>query len=145
MNEFDQFMKHNLRIQYYIRYTDDFVIIHHDQEHLWRLKDRIDDFLRTYLQLTLHPTKISVRKYSEGIDFLGYVVLPYGIILRTKTKKRIMKKMKIRIAEYRAEKISEKQLLQTINSYLAVLSHADSYKLRQKILHSVWSSLKSPD
>lgn len=145
MNEFDQFMKHDLKVQHYIRYTDDFVIIHHDLSYLLKMKDDIAVFLKTNLKLTLHPSKISIRKYSEGIDFLGYVVLPYGQTLRTKTKRRIMKKMTLRIEEFKQEKISEKNLLQTINSYLAVLNHADGYALRQEMLHLIWSRLKSPD
>lgn len=94
--------------------------------------------------MELHPRKVSLRKFSQGIDFLGYIVLPYGQVLRTKTKRRIMKKLYKRVTDFKKEFVSEEKLLQTINSYFGVLSHAKSYKLKQRIIHFLWSSLRSP-
>jgi retron-type reverse transcriptase len=37
MNEFDQYMKNELRVKYYIRYADDFVILHQDKECLFKV------------------------------------------------------------------------------------------------------------
>jgi len=36
MNEFDQFAKHVLKIKYYIRYADDFVILSTDKDYILR-------------------------------------------------------------------------------------------------------------
>ena len=43
----------------------------------------------------INPDKIQIRKLRQGIDFVGYVILPDAVILRTKTKKRIFKKARI--------------------------------------------------
>ncbi|MDZ4285936.1 MAG: reverse transcriptase domain-containing protein [Candidatus Sungbacteria bacterium] len=145
LNELDQFIKHKLRVKYYIRYSDDFVIVHNDSEYLVQIKSAIKKFLCSKLKLKLHPDKVSLRKYRQGIDFLGYVALPHARMLRTKTKKRMVKKIRERIAEFKNGKLSEPRLLQTINSYFGVLSHANSYKFRQDITHLIWHSLKSPD
>ncbi len=102
-------------------------------------------FLHVELDLKLHPNKISLRKYRQGIDFLGYVVLPHTIIVRTKTKRRILKRVRQKIMDFKCEKITEYEFLQSVSSYFAVLSHAKSYKLKQKIMHLIWETLKSPD
>lgn len=145
LNELDQFIKHSLKEKYYIRYTDDFIVAHHDPNYLWTIKGMIEQFLASRLHMELHPSKVSLRKYTQGIDFLGYVVLPHAQVLRTKTKRRILRKIRERITDFKKENIPEETLIQSINSYFAVLSHAKSYKLKQHILHFIWSSLKSPD
>jgi hypothetical protein len=92
------------------------------------------------LRLSFHPDKIHIRKYKQGFDFLGYVVLPKARVLRTKTKSRIFKKLKRRVKLFNFGKISEESLFQSLNSYLGVLSHANSYKLQKKLLKdfSLW-------
>jgi len=69
------------------------------------------------LNLSLHPDKIIMRKYNQGIDFLGYVTLPYYRALRTKTKKRMFKK------------INHKN----VQSYLGILTHCNGYKLSKEL------------
>ena len=133
MNEFDQFVKHIYKVKYYCRYTDDFVIVSEKQEYLENLLPKIKIFLKNELKLALHPNKISIRKVWQGIDFLGYVVLPHYRKVRTKTKNRIFKKLKQRVCAYRAGKTSEKSLFQSLNSYLGVFSHANAYKIEQEL------------
>ena len=93
LNELDQFVKHNLKEKYYLRYCDDFIILGESEDHLKNLIPEISKFIEKQLQLTLHPNKISIQKNIQGIDFLGYVVFQNHRVLRTKTKKRIVKKM----------------------------------------------------
>jgi len=95
LNEFDQFVKHKLRIKYYIRYTDDFVIVHHNKQYLTEVEDKIAEYLQGSLKLELHPNKVFVKKYHQGIDFLGYIELPGARLIRTKTKRRVLKKIAI--------------------------------------------------
>lgn len=76
MNELDQFVKHQLHIKHYLRYTDDFIIVHHEKEYLEKVLIDIYHFLHLHLKLCLHPRKIVLRKFTQGADFLGYVVLP---------------------------------------------------------------------
>ena len=76
------------------------------------------------MKLFLHPDKISIRKYNQGIDFLGYVSFPYHRILRTKTKNRIIKKS--------GDIGSPTKFKQKLWSYLGVLKHCNSYKIRKK-------------
>ncbi len=93
MNEFDQFVKHRLKVLRYIRYADDFVLFSTDRDWLLAQIPLMEDFLRDRLSLTLHPQKISVQTWASGVDFLGWVNFPYHRVLRTKTKQRMMRRL----------------------------------------------------
>lgn len=133
LNELDQFVKNQLKIKYYIRYADDFIILSTNQEYLKQLIPRIAAFLKTNLALSLHENKIVLRKYIQGIDFLGYVVLPYYVLPRTKTKRRIFRKLSIRLEDLNKGIISEDSFDRSMQSYLGYLSHAKASRLTQKI------------
>ena len=142
MNEFDQFIKHDLKIKYYARYTDDFIIVSSDKTYLENLIPKIQHFLRTNLFLELHPKKIHITKHNRGVDFLGYVILPNSIKLRTNTKRRILRKLKENIHRHRNGEISELTLNSSLHSYLGVLSHANAYELSQELQNKFWFWLK---
>ncbi len=142
LNEFDQFIKQKLRIKNYIRYTDDFVVVSRDKKYLEDIIPQIREFLSDELGLRLHPNKVYIRKFNQGIDFLGYIILPHHRLLRTKTKKRMFKKLKKRIVEFRTEKITEQALNQSLQSYLGVLSHANAYKIINELKNQFWFWLK---
>lgn len=138
MNELDQFVKHTLRVKHYARYTDDFVIVSQDKGYLEGLLPKIESFLKERLCLELHPEKVFIRKYRQGIDFLGYVIRPHCIVPRTKTKQRIWKKLKRRVRLYKRETLSEEKLDASLWSYLGVLSHGDAHELREKLKNGYW-------
>lgn len=121
MNEFDQYVKHTLRVKYYIRYADDFVILSRDKEYLEVILKQIQEFLENNLKLSLHPNKVSIATFVRGVDFLGWVHFPKHKILRTVTKKRMFKKLKGEAKE------------ETVQSYLGLLSHGDTYEVRNKV------------
>ncbi len=138
MNEFDQFVKHILKVKYYARYTDDFIIVLDNERHLEQLLEPIRDFLRSRLYLDLHPKKVTIRKYNRGIDFLGYVILPHHIRLRTKTKHRMIRRLRERVLRYKNGQITEAEFHASVKSYLGVMSHANAYELSQNILNMCW-------
>ena len=133
MNKFDQFMKHKLKVKKYIRYADDFVIIDSNLEYLKNIVNLVEHFLNTRLDLELHPQKTEIRKLRQGIDFLGYVILPYHIILRTKTKKRMFRKIKENKVKLNQGLITKDSFNQSIQSYYGILKHCKGYKLKQEI------------
>ncbi len=122
MNEFDRSMKHKLKAGYYIRYADDFVILSEDKERLERLLLNIRAFLSDVLALELHPNKVSIKTLASGVDFLGWVHFPDHRVLRTVTKRRMLK----RIQEHPTE--------ETISSYLGLLGHGNAKKLKKLII-----------
>lgn len=123
LNELDRFIKLTLKEKFYLRYCDDFIILGEDRLKLLKIADKINDFLNYSLTLRLHPKKLFVRTWSQGIDFLGYVLLPNATILRPKTAKRMLKRVDDN----------------NMSSYLGYCSHADSYDLRQLVLNHTLS------
>jgi len=125
MNEFDQFVKRGLKVNYYVRYADDFVILNEDKLVLENFISKISRFLESELKLTLHPDKVSIKTFTSGVDFLGWVNFPHHRVLRASTKRIMLKK------------INKKPTTEIISSYLGMLSHGDANNLRLKILKLV--------
>lgn len=133
LNPLDHFIKRRLRERYYIRYVDDFVILSKNRGHLNRLLPKIENYLEHKLKIKLHPEKIILKRWSKGIDFLGYILFPHHIILRPKTKRRMFKKIRKKYREYLRKEISWKEFEQTLNSYLGILKHCRSRGIINKI------------
>jgi hypothetical protein len=117
MNEFDQYVKHNLKQKYYIRYADDFVFLSDNKQELLDIVKPVYDFLGKKLTLQIHPNKISLSTLASGVDYLGYINFPHYRILRIKTNKRILRL------------VNNKNL----PSYFGVLKHCSSFKLKQEV------------
>lgn len=132
LNELDQFVKHALKARYYIRYCDDFVIVNQSRVVLEELTQKIRDFLYENLRLLLHPDKVTIRKLSQGMDFLGYVSLPYYSVLRTRTKRRLLRRLTL-LARNIKTKEDFLSAFPVISSYLGMLSHCKGYRLRKRI------------
>lgn len=128
LNEFDQFVKHKLKAKWYIRYADDFVILHQDRSILEIILKEISLFLNEKLHLRLHPDKISIETFSSGIDFLGWSHFPTHSVLRTATKKRMFRNIEMRKCSG-----DEGRLEATMRSYLGMLSHGNGYELSGRI------------
>jgi len=138
MNAFDQFMKHELRVEYYARYTDDFVVVADSTDYLESLLSPIANFLAEHLKIELHPNKTSIRTLQSGIDFLGYIILPHHKLLRTKTKRRIYNGLKKKVREHRKGEVSEEIIWQALQAYLGALSHADAYEVSEDLKNLYW-------
>lgn len=122
MNEFDQFMKHELKVKYYIRYADDFVILSDNKEYLEKLLININSFLNSKLKLELHPDKVFIKTYASGIDFLGWVHFTDHRTLRASTKRRAIKGV-----------IGCDTDSNTSQSYLGLLKHGNGKKIAKSI------------
>lgn len=122
MNEFDQFMKRELKVQYYLRYADDFIILSRNKAYLSDLIPHISKYLESELKLSLHPDKVYIKTLASGVDFLGWVHFPKHRVLRTSSKRRMFKRLK----RFHSR--------ETIASYLGLLKHGDTYKLVKRVL-----------
>lgn len=137
LNELDQFIKHKIKAKYYSRYCDDFLIINKDKNYLANLTNLIKQFLNQTLKLNLHPDKIEIRKYRQGVDFLGYVVLPHYRVLRTKTKRRIFRKIKQKCQDLKNNLVSKESFNQSLQSYLGVLKHCKGWKIKEELINLI--------
>ena len=122
MNELDQFVKHKLKAKYYIRYADDFVILTDKKNVLYDLLPEIEAFLRERLALTLHPNKVHISTLDSGVDFLGWVTFPTHRVLRTSSKRRMIRNLKDNTNKNR------------LQSYKGMLSHGNTHKLSRTFI-----------
>jgi hypothetical protein len=98
LNALDQFVKHELKAEFYIRYVDDFIILHTDMEALLAFRERIAAFLAERLALELKPG-MTLKRVSEGSDFLGYIVRPDYMLVRA----RVVGNLRARLRQFRDE------------------------------------------
>ncbi len=137
LNDFDHFVKRELGIKYYGRYVDDFVLVHSDVNYLKSLIPIIRDYLKNNLQLDLHPDKIYLQHFSKGVKYLGVVILPYRNYIANRTKGNFYRAIEIqnRIARNHKPNKEEKVEFQSrMNSYLGILKHYKTYKIRKRFL-----------
>ena len=121
MNEFDQFIKHILKVKYYIRYADDFMILDQDKQYLENLIPIMGTFLQRNLKLQIHPGKIFIKTLASGMDFLGWIHYFDHRILRTITKRRMFKRLRNNTNP------------QSIQSYFGMMSHGNTYNIKSMI------------
>lgn len=118
LNELDVFIKQELKARFYVRYNDDFLVLDNSQNRLEQYLPQIRNFLEVELQLQIPAHKASIRKLYWGVDFLGYTILPDVVLLRDKTKRKMF------------DNLTEENAV----SYLGMLSHCNSFNLKQKII-----------
>lgn len=134
MNKFDQFVKHKLKAKYYIRYADDFVIFSDDKRVLEKQLVQMQKFLLEELKLEMHPDKIFVKTLASGVDFLGVMHFSDHSVIRTKTKQRMLKKLKRKQKYLNNNMISKESFNQSVQSYYGVLKHFKGYKIKKEIM-----------
>jgi len=133
LSELDFFVKHKLKAKYYIRYVDDFVILHKSKEQLEKWKEEIDVFLREQLKLELHPQKSKIINLSRGIDFVGFRNFLHYRLLRKRNIRNILYK----IEQYQQETLPKEKPLESFQGWNAYAKHTNSYKLRKEILFRI--------
>lgn len=150
LDGFDHFVKYNLSCKYYGRYVDDIVIVHPDRKYLKSMIPIIRIFLRQNLKLDLHPKKIYLQSYKNGVSFLGTFLKPHRIYVRNRVKGNFYKNIEhwdnvintdkkclARYPDYniyRQEKLNIQKMIASINSYLGIMSLFHTYRCRRKIL-----------
>ncbi|MEA3329960.1 MAG: reverse transcriptase domain-containing protein [Nanoarchaeota archaeon] len=136
LNELDQFVKHKLQAKYYIRYVDDFVILHNSKDQLKKWKKKIDIFLKEKLDLELHPNKSQILKLEKGIKFLGFRIFNHHKLLRKSNMKHFERKlnqMKIMLEE---NLLNREEIVEKLEGWLAYAVNGDTHKYRIYIVQN---------
>lgn len=124
----DKFVKHVLKCRYYVRYVDDAVLVSKDRSKLEFWKDCIIDWLYKERALTVSPTKTIIKPANAGINFVGRIVLPFRSYPRNMTVHRAKRAAKA----LKAEPL-DADCISSVNSYLGLIRHSNSYNLRKQI------------
>lgn len=94
LNALDQFVKHELKCRWYARYCDDFVLLAHSREQLLAWRERIRAFLGERLALELNGARERLRPVADGVDFLGYIVRPFHLLVRRRVVGHLREKLR---------------------------------------------------
>jgi retron-type reverse transcriptase len=131
MNELDQILKHEHKIRHYIRYCDDFILLHQDKKFLHQVAEEIESFLAEKLLLKL--SKNDIFPIRRGIDFLGYRHFPDHILVRKSTAKRIKHRMRELPGKLARGEITPDQYRSSIASTEGWLQWANSHNFKQSL------------
>jgi len=132
LNELDQFVKHVLRAKHYIRYVDDFVILHRSKRVLIGYESRIKDFLSS-LKLRLHPNKCSIAPLHRGTQFLGFRIFDKHKLVRKRNIYKIRRRIYELLECYGAGLVDADKVLNSLQGWSAYAMHANTYKLRREL------------
>lgn len=136
LNELDYFVKQELRWRAYVRYVDDFILFGNDKRALRQAHAQITQFLGT-LRLRLHPKKQRLYPVRTGVDFVGFVSFPERRKIRRANVKRFVKRLCAQARAVEQGTMAQTAVARSIQSWLAHARHADSYRLRGKLLRRV--------
>lgn len=70
LNDFDHYVKKELKIKHYGRYVDDMLFFHNDKKYLEDILPKLSHLLQADFKLNIHPNKIVLKTVEEGIRLL---------------------------------------------------------------------------
>jgi len=124
LNPLDHFVKERLSAKFYLRYLDDFVILHRSRKQLIEWKSEINTFLVSKLALELHNEKTSIFPMHRGVTLLGFRCFYYFRLPKKYSAGHFLKRLR-KSDKNKAQKIAE--------GWFAHISWGNTYKLRKKI------------
>jgi len=138
LDELDHFIRKELGIRCYGRYVDDLVLIHADRSYLLECRQSIADFLDERCGLRLHPRKFYLQHYGKGVPFLGVFIKPHRVYIGRRGKANFYRlAQQWNSSQQTEDRITREELLafrSRMNSYLGLLSHYNTYNLREKAM-----------
>ena len=136
LNPLDQFVKKKLKMKYYIRYVDDFVILHGDKRVLEDCKDKISKYLMNF-RLELHPEKSKIYSMYQGVNLLGFKIFYHYRLVRKRNVKIFLNRLKEFEKEYKEGYLSRSILLEKLQGWFAYADWGNSFKLRKKLVKEI--------
>lgn len=140
LDELDHLITGNWGVEHYGRYVDDMVLVHPSQEHLLEVRERISRWLSTR-GLMLHPRKMYLQHYTKGVLFIGGMILPGRKYLSNRTVgfcyDAIERLNRLAASSPDYVLTHGEEFVSTVNSYLGMMRHFSSYKLRRKVMEHI--------
>ncbi len=132
-SDIDHYIKEQLHMKYYLRYMDDFIIIHHDKEVLKDVLQKVEAKLAE-LGFSIHKNKTNIHSLKQGFLILGFTfrLTNTGKALmlidgeNVKHEKRKLKKM---VKRAKAGLMSRKDVSNCYNCWKAHAKAGDTFQL----------------
>ena len=136
LDPLDQFVKRDLRCKRYIRYMDDIILASQKKEYLKECGKRMEEFAAEKLRLEFNA-KTALRPVKCGCEFVGYRIFDDHAILRKTTTLRMKQHMEFVMDQYHDGLITFAQANATVQTYLAMMSHASCERFRTKFVENI--------
>ena len=133
LDQLDHFVKDRLGVRHYVRYMDDFVLLHHDKAQLWRLLAEIRDYMAYELHLTLNH-KTQIFPAFHGVDFAGYRHWPGYKLPRKRNVRRAKKRFAGLSRGYADGHISIDTVRCCVASFTGYMRHCKGWKSAESAL-----------
>ena len=137
LNELDYYIKHRLKARYYIRYVDDFLILHTSRGKLQEWKEKIDTFLREKIKIELHPEKSKIISLGRPIPFMGLKIFYHHKLLKGFNRRNVQKRVHKLHQKYEDKVITYDKIYEVMQGTLAYMKHANTYRLQMKMLQTL--------
>lgn len=134
LNELDQYIKHTLKVKYYVRYMDDFILLLDSKETCKEIKNKIEQFIKDHLELELNH-KSRYYPCAQGVNFCGFRIWPTHRLLRTNSKKKIKRKVRMWNKFWDNGELDFGIAMPSLQSWIGHSSHCNSYHIQNKILN----------
>ena len=136
LDKLDHLIKDKLRVKYYVRYMDDFVLSLNNKEEAKQILKEITEFLEKKLDLELNK---KTRYYPNklGIDFCGYKIYDTHIKIRKRSIVKIKRKIKVWNNLYAQDKLDFHNFLLCFNSFKGHIKHGNCYNLYNKLVSTI--------
>jgi hypothetical protein len=141
LNELDYYVKHKLKIKYYLRFMDDFIILVDNKETAKIVFKKVENFIKINLDLDLNH-KSRYFPSSMGIDFCGYRVFQTHKLIRNSSKKRMRKRIKKWNKLYINGELDLYSVRCSLNSWTSHIKHANSYNLYNRYMNKISFSVE---
>jgi len=142
LNDLDQFVKNRLKMKHYIRYVDDFIILHENKKVLENCMDKIQKYLMN-LKIELHPNKSKIFPLYRGVDFLGFKIFYYYKRARKRNINNFKRRLERLEKGYIAGDIPKSKFIASVEGWFAYVLWGNTYKLRLNFAEQVKKVLES--
>ena len=140
---FDHWIKEIKHVECYIRFVDDIIILQPNREDFNTLVPEMRMFLDEQLLVRLHPKKMYIQPVQKGVLFVGAMILPGRTYISNRTRGKMYDSIRKynKLADEGEALENLEHFVQSINSYLGMMVHFNTYNIRKKVmymLHPEW-------
>lgn len=137
LNNLDHYTKERLGIKFYLRYMDDFILIHQSKSYLEYCKDQIEKKL-SHIGFKFNTKKTQISELNNSILFLGFVfnLTNTGKVIMTlnpKNVKRERKKLYRLVSKAKRGEISREKVDFCYAGWKNHAAKGNSFKLLQRM------------
>jgi RNA-directed DNA polymerase len=129
LDDLDQRARHHHRAPHYVRYVDDFILLHESPQWLNAVLADLQAWLPDQLHVRLNPRKTILQPVARGVDFAGHVIKPWHRTTRRGTVAKAVARM---------QHLPATDVHQVANSYFGLLTQAThSHQDRARFANAV--------